>query len=467
MDASLTVIDDVAVFSFSGRLDTLGAQEAQGYFDANLPVETACAVFELSGAGYLSSAGVRIFLRAHRLLTARGGMLALCGAGPYVTDVLKLTGLLAALSLFDTQAEAMAACRKALREKYAMDNWDHLETARDALGAYRFVPGSGQAARVLILGGLRDVLRADVTRAMVYSRSFAETGYSLGFGGLGGSEEDYFRIMGEMMTIAGAMFWLPADGQDAADYLIPKEDAGAARLYTPFNISFSGAFNEYVMFESGEPGGAVLTDLVKSLLALSARRRTDSKGVLALAAWAEMAEVYGAGVKTAPFTENAPGDKEMITRAANLDDWFERDREPRARDAACLMCGLCASLKADRSPFSREDLDAAFAPSPAALSAKKELFLAHGAIMTKTPMPERMADLDKETRRIMETADFLDMRRILGASRVRKAFIGVSYVQEINRERREGVEETPVDMKRLRALAMVRYMQTLGAAKPR
>ena len=59
-----------------------------------------------------------------------------------------------------------------------------------------------------------------------------------------------------------------------------------------------------------------------------------------------------------------------------------------------------------------------------------------------------------------------DMRRILGASRVRKAFIGLHYVREMDRERRDGVEETPVDMKRLRALAMARYMQTLGAAKP-
>jgi len=466
MDASLTLIDDVAVFSFSGRLDSLGARDAQTYFDENLPAGAACAVFELSGAGYLSSAGVRIFLRAHRLLSARGGALALAGAGPYVTDVLKLTGLLATLPFFETQAEAMAACRKVLREKYAIENWDRLETARDALGTYRFVPGGDRESKVLILGGMRDVLRSDITKAMVYSRSFAETGYSLGFGGLGGSEEDYFRIMGEMATFAGAMFWLPADGRDAPDYLIPKGDAEAARLYTPFNISFSDAFNEYVMFESGEPGGSALRDLVKSLLSLSAKRRPEYRGVLAFSAWTEMGDVFGAGVKIAPVAENAPENKEMITHPDNLDDWFDRDQTPRASEASCLMCGLCADLSADLSAFPRETLDAAFAPSPAALAAKKEILLVHGAILSKTPLPERMADLDKEARGILDAADFLDMRRILGASRVRKAFIGLHYVREMDRERRDGVEETPVDMKRLRALAMARYMQTLGAAKP-
>lgn len=459
MESSVAVKDHIAVFSFSGRLDTLGAREAQEAFDSGASTDFSCAVFELSGVNYLSSAGVRVFLKANRTLAARGGLLALAGAGEYVTEVLKLTGLIGTLPLFPSLSEAMAVCRKSLREKYALDNWDRLETAEESCGTFRFAPGAVRPAKALVLGRIKDVLTSDITQAMVYSRKLSDTEYSLGLGGLGGAEEDYFQIMGEMMTIGGAMVWLPADGSDAPDFLIPKSDAGEALLHTPFNVSLSGDFNEFAMFASESPGGVGLTDLYRCLFRLAARRRPDYKGVIGLAAWADMADVYGTGVKIAPVAENAPRNREMITHPVNVGVWFERDQAPRHQNVSCLLCGLGVDLGADLSSFAKEDLDAVFYVSPGESASRTELLHTHGVIMARAPLPERMSGLDKEIKKLLDAGDFLDMRHILGASRVRKAYLGISYIQELDRERREGIEEVPVDMKRLRAMAMARYMQ--------
>lgn len=459
MESSVTVKDHIAVFSFSGRLDTLGAREAQEAFEAGATTDVSCAVFDLTGVKYLSSAGVRVFLNANRTLAARGGLLALAGAGEYVAEVLKLTGLIGTLPLFPSQTEARAACRASLREKYALDNWDRLETASESCGTFRFAPGSVRPAKALVLGRVKNVLDADITQAMVYSRRLSETEYSLGLGGLGGDAEDYFQIMGEMMTIGGAMVWLPADGSDAPDFLIPKSDAGEALLHTPFNVSLSGEFNEFAMFTCESPGGVMLTELYRGLFRLAARRRPDFKGVIGLAAWADMEDVYGTGVKIAPVAENAPENREMITHPANAGIWFERDKTPRHQNVSCLLCGLGVDLGADLSSFAKNDLDAIFYVSPGEAASKTELLHTHGVVMARAPLPERMSGLDREVKKLLDVGEFLDMRHVLGVSRVRKAFLGISYIQELDRERREGVEEVPVDMKRLRAMAMARYMQ--------
>ena len=72
-----------------GRIDTVSAPE----FGAALTLDGVNElVVDLSQVPYMSSAGLRCLLVAHKGMVARGGSLKLRGLQPMVLEVLNLTG---------------------------------------------------------------------------------------------------------------------------------------------------------------------------------------------------------------------------------------------------------------------------------------------------------------------------------------------------------------------------------------
>lgn len=73
----------------SGRIDTVTAHE----FEAGLKFgDATCVVIDLEGVPYMSSAGLRLLLTAHKTMMGRGGELQIANAQPSVKEVLDITG---------------------------------------------------------------------------------------------------------------------------------------------------------------------------------------------------------------------------------------------------------------------------------------------------------------------------------------------------------------------------------------
>ena len=80
----------------SGRVDTVTAPE----FEAGLKFgDATCVVIDLANVPYMSSAGLRLLLSAHKTMIARGGELQLANVQEAVRDVLDITGFSDILTL--------------------------------------------------------------------------------------------------------------------------------------------------------------------------------------------------------------------------------------------------------------------------------------------------------------------------------------------------------------------------------
>lgn len=75
----------------SGRLDTNTSPELETYLRENLPGVTNLAI-DLTDVQYVSSAGLRVFLYAHKELAKVGSALVLRHPNEYIADVLEATG---------------------------------------------------------------------------------------------------------------------------------------------------------------------------------------------------------------------------------------------------------------------------------------------------------------------------------------------------------------------------------------
>lgn len=409
------------VIRLEGRLDAYGTDQVAKEL-TEIPAASVVVV-AAEGLTYLSSAGIRVLVQLHKKLQARGGRLMLTGLQPYCLEVVKVAGLDKVFSIFESTQAALA-------ESGVADERYEVACGRMTIQAGSNVPGS-----VEVLGDVKDVLWARVTADQMVRKTFSAKAYSLGLGGLGSSVNEVLPVIGEMMTMGGTMVWLPTDGHDTPDFLIPHRDSDQVMIHTGYNVSLPETFNEYIEFEASSSQGATLAELYRALFDLAKERRPDYRGALALAMRAEIGGVYGGGVKMAPIASQAPKNGLSIIDPSNYGDWFEIEDPPRHLDVTGLICGIGLDLDADHASFNPEQLKSAFYLNPGNTETNaREMLHNHGVFFQPYPLGEKPWTLEREIDRVVEEGVFIDMRHLFDKTTILWALIGVVYVQDFCRD---------------------------------
>ena len=79
-----------------GSIDTVTAPQLEAELETDDVTELT---IDVSKVPYVSSAGLRVFLAAYKVMSAKGGSMKLAGAQPAVMDVLRITGFAAVFNL--------------------------------------------------------------------------------------------------------------------------------------------------------------------------------------------------------------------------------------------------------------------------------------------------------------------------------------------------------------------------------
>ena len=108
MNVELEVMDGVTVATLFGELDSRTAPLVQESL-LTLPEPDGKALLDMSGVGYISSAGLRALLMLYRQMTANDGRVALVGLKENIKDVMTVTGFLEFFDDYDTLQEGLAA----------------------------------------------------------------------------------------------------------------------------------------------------------------------------------------------------------------------------------------------------------------------------------------------------------------------------------------------------------------------
>ncbi|MBP6016611.1 MAG: STAS domain-containing protein [Candidatus Promineofilum sp.] len=108
MNVELEQMDGVTVATLFGELDSRTAPLVQEKL-LTLPEPDGKALLDMSGVGYISSAGLRALLMLYRQMTAHDGRVALVGLTENIKDVMMVTGFLEFFDDYDTLQEGLAA----------------------------------------------------------------------------------------------------------------------------------------------------------------------------------------------------------------------------------------------------------------------------------------------------------------------------------------------------------------------
>lgn len=111
MNIELEEIDGVMVATLFGELDGRTAPIVQDKL-MTLPNPDGKALIDMSGVGYISSAGLRALLMLYRGFVADNGRVALVGLTENIRDVMSITGFLEFFDDYGTLEEGLVALKQ-------------------------------------------------------------------------------------------------------------------------------------------------------------------------------------------------------------------------------------------------------------------------------------------------------------------------------------------------------------------
>ncbi|MBN1455799.1 MAG: STAS domain-containing protein, partial [Methanomicrobia archaeon] len=318
MELTAQRVDGILILSLDGRLDAFGAEQLDVALKSQLTEEDRAVVIDLAAVPYLSSGGIRTLLATEKRLKPRGGGIELCCVQSYPFKVLAMAGFDQFFAIHPTQEAALAHARTLIRSTGTVVDWGRVPAYTIGGARLSVFEHAPELAVLKITSDVSKVLYARLSDEDICTRRFSETEYSIGLGALGASVTECAPYLGEMITIGGTMVWLPTDGHDTPDFLIPKRDTGEVTIYTGFNVALDGTFNDIIVMERENRSPFSISELYAAVFAFAREHRPKFKGLVSLAVWADLDALYSSGMKISPIIKFAPANREMIMHPDNI-----------------------------------------------------------------------------------------------------------------------------------------------------
>lgn len=109
MKIETRTVQDALVVDMSGRLDSSSSGDAGDRIMNIVQGEHKRVVLNLEKLDFVSSAGLRVFIRGAKMLQVHRGELKICNAKSEVRSVLEMSGFYSLIKIYDTEKEAVSA----------------------------------------------------------------------------------------------------------------------------------------------------------------------------------------------------------------------------------------------------------------------------------------------------------------------------------------------------------------------
>ena len=285
MDVTRVTAGDTLHLKVDGRID--------GYWADHLDAALAAAISEghhrialdCSKVSFLSSAGIGAIVKHYKALAAIQGSLQVVEPSHAVVTVLRMTrladvliGLAAHPAAAPPSPAPSATVRRVNAPGVVLDVYD-----LDAHNTLTCRTVGDSAA--LATGGF--------TEDQSVSLAGVSPAFAIGVGAFGDCFADCRPRFGELLSVAGATAYQPADGTNVADYLVARGPlASDVRLL--YGLVCDGAFSHLVRFDAAPGGGVALSDLAAACCQLAG---ADGIGIVIVA---ETAGLVGAALRRSP-----------------------------------------------------------------------------------------------------------------------------------------------------------------------
>jgi len=319
---------------FEGRLDGYWAQHLVTTVGEVMREGAHSVRVNLSGASYISSAGIGSLVQIHKQFTAIGGSFSVVEPSRQVKQVLEMVGL----------SEMLASGRAMTSPPRPVETIQRKETG-GAVFEIQQIDGSAELTCRLI-GQPGRLAAAGYSEDDCSSLALSEKHLALGLGAFGDSFASCRDRFGEFLAAGGAAAAQPTDGSNFPDYMLAS-GSFVPNLATLYGLCCEGDFSGFVRFESSSGKDPVpLSLIIETCVAES------GAPAAAIVIVAESAGLMGAALKSSPATRD--GKPPEFFGYPGVRQWLSFSPERCFPHSLVMIAGLAASNgPAGLKPFVR------------------------------------------------------------------------------------------------------------------
>lgn len=392
--------EGVTWLRIGGRIDSLSADEVGRALNGIIDSGGHRVVADLSDVGFVSSAGLRVFLVGQKQLKALGGELVLYHLSPGVLQVFKMGGFDRLFRMVSTM-EALAAVgvrgmNDALSEREELLSGIPVRVMHKACSPGRFG----------VIGSQAGMGNSSYTETDVVPVLQKDIQYGVGLAAIGNRFQDYADYFGEAVVVNHSIYVLPAIKRAAVDFLLCA--ASPSEIVYPFlhGFAFSGEFQTIVAFDSIDTG------LSLDMLVKLAFEATDVDRC-GLVFFAESAGILGMHLKKVPWLKNQPPSGKEIFSSENFAEWMNFPVEPTHHQKTILAAGVAV-----------RDAECSGGVLSSVLAQGRRHHM-HGGIFARGPLSREVNRFATEFQRILAEFEVQGVAHLLGESRFGPGMMGI------------------------------------------
>jgi len=382
-----------------GRIDAMTSPEIQQLINDLILDGERTLVVNLEAVNYVSSAGLRVFLGAHKQLKKVGGEMILYRVSGPVASVLKVGGLI--------EFFRVASSRDEIGSTLGEDSISPSIVTKETDGlSIQYMERRAEAGVLSVVGSQEPLLRAEYTQKDVASVKPMELQFGAGLATLGKQYEEYKNLFGESVIIDGNFFFYPAVKRSAVDFMLRAEQEPELEYRFLHGFTFQGSYKYVVAFESS--GRFIeLNRLINIMFEIS------SANIMGLVFLAESKGLWGMHLKKVPLLENKPLNGKEIFDESNFAEWMNFPVEPG--DINNMIVGVGMAFR-DRAVEEAQLVG---------LVSKGSNFHIHGCVFSREPLNKQIDQFDAELKRVINELEVYKVQHLLGQTCFSSGMIGI------------------------------------------
>jgi anti-anti-sigma factor len=284
MEIRHRISGEIVDVTLAGRLDGYWSDHLQSALSDVVGEGTHHIRLDCSRVTFLSSAGIGVLMKFHKELERIKGSFQLVNPSAAVATVLRVTRL----DTFLVAAPGPAAAAPPERERPAR----RFTRGEIAFDVFDLDPGATLTCRAI--GTAAPLSNGGFDAGHGASLEAMDPALAVGVGAFGESFSDCQARFGELLSVAGATAYQPADGSNVPDYLVAAGALGSD-VRVLYCLACEGRFSHLVRFETLQPPSTVgLSHLLAGCLEAAS---AESLGIVVVA---EAAGLVGAALRRSP-----------------------------------------------------------------------------------------------------------------------------------------------------------------------
>lgn len=388
----------------TGRIDALTSPEIQKAFDERILEGDRVFLVDMTGVNYVSSAGLRIFLKAQKDLKKVGGEVLLFAPAEPVLEVFRVSGFERLFRIAAGKEDLPGLLR---REE---DRGEVRTLEKDGI-SIRCLERAERPGTLFTIGSQDGMASASYAEKDVVAVRAADMPFGCGLAALGDRYDDYRDLFGESMVVGGSFFFYPAVRHSSVDYLIEgHRDPGLTYKFF-HGFGYSGGYRYLLSFQ-GTDGPVPLSSLVRSLFAVS------KANLLGISLAAESKGAWGMHLRKVPVAEQRPANGKTIFDGENFPAWFDFPVEPSFVNHIVVATGIAARERAFLH-----------GGKTSILSGESDFHL-HGGVFDKGLLGDNPAAFDGELKRIFRDHQVSRVQHLLGRTLFSRGMAAVVELEE-------------------------------------